>query len=60
MNKHLKEYDHSSSIECHFVGSVAYHFQIELREIIESEGMKMGAVIQSPIHGLVEYHKKYK
>ena len=39
-----------------FVGSVAYYFRDLLAEAIESEGMKMGAVIRTPMAGLLSYH----
>jgi N-acetylglucosamine kinase-like BadF-type ATPase len=39
-----------------FVGSVAYHFQEELREAVKREGIHQGIVSQSPMEGLIDYH----
>ncbi len=41
----------------HFVGSVAYFYQPVLEEAAEAVGIHMGKVIQSPIRGLINYHK---
>ena len=43
----------------HFIGSVAYHFQDELRAVCEAEGITEGAIIKKPIDGLASYHLKH-
>ena len=40
----------------YFAGSVAYHFQNELKEALAKEGLKAELICQSPIHNLIEYH----
>lgn len=40
----------------HFVGSIAYAFSAELREAAESLGMELGAIMRSPMEGLIKYH----
>ena len=39
-----------------FVGSMAFHYQAELREAAHQEGFIMGDVMKSPIDGLLRYH----
>ncbi|BDC99931.1 hypothetical protein [Persicobacter psychrovividus] len=43
--------------EVRFVGSVAYHFQDQLLEVLSEHQLHLGKVTQAPINGLVEYHK---
>ena len=40
----------------HFTGSIAWYFQEEVKEATETLGIETGKFIQSPIHGLIEYH----
>ena len=46
-----KEYD------VNLVGSIAFVFQDELREVSKELGVRIGKILKSPIDGLVEYHK---
>lgn len=39
-----------------FVGSVAWVFQDQLREALESEGLTLGPVMQSPMEGLIQFY----
>lgn len=39
-----------------FVGSVAYHFQDILTEVLKSKGVRLGKIQKSVIEGLKEYH----
>ena len=43
----------------HFIGSVAYHFQEELRSECANAGIEVGAIIKKPIDGLASYHLKH-
>jgi N-acetylglucosamine kinase-like BadF-type ATPase len=40
-----------------FVGSMAFQYRELLEEAASAEGFQIGTVIQSPMEGLVEYHK---
>ena len=40
-----------------FVGSLAYHYQAELREVARSMGYTVGVVTRSPIDGLIHYQQ---
>lgn len=41
----------------HFTGSVAYHFNTILREVLQKRGLIPGRIIQSPIAGLLLFHE---
>ena len=59
VNVHVKCFENWSSEPVHFIGSVAYHFQAELRSVCEAEGIMVGAIIKKPIDGLASYHLKH-
>lgn len=40
---------------CHFVGSIAYYFNNELRTVCERNGVKVGKIIRQPIQDLYAY-----
>jgi len=40
-----------------FVGSVAWHYQDELREAAERLNFHLGSILKTPLAGLVRYHK---
>ncbi len=44
------------SIPIHFVGSVAYFFQEELKEALQQMNLNLGDVVQHPVERLVHYH----
>ncbi len=40
----------------HFVGSIAFFYQRELKELVEKTGWKLGKIVRKPLDNLVEYH----
>lgn len=40
---------------CHFVGSIAFYFEPQLREVCEQYGVKVGKVLRRPIKELFDY-----
>lgn len=44
-------------ISVHFVGSIAYYLQDEIKEIMEANKIKVGKILRRPIDGLVKYHQ---
>ncbi len=61
VQKHLIKYDNDNgSLSCHFVGSVAWFLQDELKTSIQNQGLSFGRVIRKPIDQLVAYHKYNK
>lgn len=48
---------HRSDLPVNFVGSIASHFAGELRAVLDEEGYRPGIITQSPMEGLIAYHK---
>ena len=40
-----------------FVGSIAWHYQSELKESAARQGFTLGTILQSPIEGLLRFHQ---
>ncbi len=56
---HVKCFDGWTNEPVHFIGSVAYHFQEELRAECAKDGIEVGQIIKKPIDGLAAYHLKH-
>ena len=56
---HVKCFSNWNSEPVHFIGSVAYHFQEELKAVCAERGITVGAIIKKPIDGLASYHMKH-
>ena len=41
-----------------FVGSVAYYYLDVLRNVMVAHNYPIAAVLQDPLEGLIQYHKK--
>lgn len=54
--KNLWYYPKAHVLPVHFTGSIAFHFQSELKMAAEAEGYCMGTVLQKPIKKLMDYH----
>ncbi len=56
LHRHVFKYENYRELPIHFVGSVAFHFQEILEELIREEGLRLGVVLQKPINALFDYH----
>jgi len=54
--KHICKYDKHQELPLNVVGSIGYHFMHLLHQVAESNNVKLGKVIKSPISGLVKFH----
>ena len=41
-----------------FIGSIAYYYQDVLKKVLADNGFQVGKILQGPMEGLKEYHKK--
>jgi hypothetical protein len=41
-----------------FIGSIAYYYQDVLKRVLADNGFQVGKILQGPMEGLKEYHKK--
>ena len=53
----INQFKNSNEVSLHFVGSVGFYLQENLKTVLESKGLKIGKVIKKPIDGLVSYHQ---
>ena len=49
-----------SWLPIHIIGNIGIHFSEEIKETAESLGLSIGNIVDSPINGLIEYHKQNK
>jgi len=56
ITQQIPAYDNYRELPLHFNGSIAYHFQKELKEVIDKHGLKPGKIIKNPIEELINYH----
>lgn len=49
-----------SWLPIHIIGSIGVNFAQEIKETAESLGLSIGNIVDSPINGLIEYHKNQK
>jgi glucosamine kinase len=55
IDTNVKDYKAYKTLECNFVGSIAYYYQDELRAVFTENGIRIGKILQKPIEGIFEY-----
>ena len=55
---HLYKYEETWKMPINFTGSIAYGFQDILQELCNTYELELGTILQSPMDGLVEFHKE--
>ncbi len=55
---YIKQFDNYKDVPVHFIGSIAFHLQDELRQILQRHAIRLGTVLSRPIDGLITYHTK--
>jgi N-acetylglucosamine kinase-like BadF-type ATPase len=55
---HLYKYEETWKMPINFIGSIAYGFQDILQELCNTYELELGTILQSPMDGLVEFHKE--
>ncbi len=56
----ILQFTESSYLSIHFIGSIAYFLQDEIKQIAKKYSLKIGIFERHPINGLVNYHIKNK
>ena len=56
---HVKCFKNWKDVPVHFVGSIGHYFQDCLEAAAAETGIRLGQIIQKPIDGLIEYHKRF-
>jgi N-acetylglucosamine kinase-like BadF-type ATPase len=55
---HVTCYKNYQRVPVHFIGSIAHHFEDNLRNVANKMSIQVGTIIKKPIYGLVSYHMK--
>lgn len=53
------QFENATEIPVHFVGSIAFYLQTELREVLNEYNLNAGKILKRPIDGLVLHHKDF-
>ncbi|NER15917.1 N-acetylglucosamine kinase [Spongiivirga citrea] len=56
----IMQFENCREIPVHFVGSIGFYLEKELRAVLKEYGITPGKIIKAPIEGLVDYHLKNK
>ncbi|GAB5539631.1 MAG: ATPase [Salibacteraceae bacterium] len=56
IDRHILKYTSAKSVPIHFIGSIAYYYQNELKACLEQRDLAMGLLIRDPINQLIEFH----
>jgi N-acetylglucosamine kinase-like BadF-type ATPase len=56
VTRNLIQYPEIHQTPVHFTGSIAFHFEAQLRKIIEQNGLRLGTIERAPMKGLIKYH----
>ncbi|HKG06795.1 MAG TPA: hypothetical protein VKB19_10080 [Pedobacter sp.] len=55
VDTNIKDYPNYKALDCHFVGSIAFYYQDELRAVCQENNVKVGKILQKPIEGIYNY-----
>jgi glucosamine kinase len=55
VDTNIKDYKMYKTIPCNFVGSIAFYYQDELKEICAKNHITVGKILQKPIEGIFDY-----
>jgi len=56
VTRNLLQYPEIEKMPIHFTGSIAFHFEVQLRKAIEEQHLILGNIEQAPMKGLIRYH----
>ncbi len=55
VDTNIKDYKMYKTITCNFVGSIAFYYQDELKDVCAKNQIKVGKILQKPIEGIFDY-----
>jgi N-acetylglucosamine kinase-like BadF-type ATPase len=59
IQNHVLCYKNCFDVDVNFVGSIAYFFESELREICNKNKVRLNNIVRRPIDGLIQYHQQH-
>jgi glucosamine kinase len=57
--RNIRQYPEAQRTPIHFTGSIAFHFELLLRESAGKAGFETGHITEAPMEGLVQFHRQY-
>lgn len=57
IRRNVMQYDYKQ-YPVHFIGSVAHCYKDILQEVAQQTGIRIGKILQSPMEGLIQYHRQ--
>jgi glucosamine kinase len=58
--RNLLQYTAIKNTDIHFTGGIAFHFEAQLRKVIDQQHLQLGKIERAPMNGLIRYHLKMK
>tara|TARA_B100000035_G_scaffold244957_1_gene213504 strand:+ start:639 stop:1499 length:861 start_codon:yes stop_codon:yes gene_type:complete len=58
INHQILQFENAHKIPIHFIGSIAFFLEKEIKDALKKDNLKMGRIVQRPIDELVTYHKR--
>ncbi|PTT00685.1 N-acetylglucosamine kinase [Pedobacter sp. HMWF019] len=55
VDTNIKDYSNYRSLDCHFVGSIAFYYQDILRKVCADSEVRVGKILQKPIEGIYNF-----
>ena len=56
INHQILQFDNARQVPIHFIGSISFFLNEEIKQALEEKGLSMGRIVQRPIEELVKYH----
>ena len=57
VTRNLLQYHGIKRTPIHFTGSIAFHFEAQLKKVLEEQHLTLGNIERAPMEGLIRYHK---
>jgi len=54
--KRILVFEGHQNLPLHLIGSIAFHFQAEIKKVASEFGIELGKILQNPIQDLIQYH----
>ncbi|MFL2604754.1 MAG: N-acetylglucosamine kinase [Flavobacteriaceae bacterium] len=58
INHQILQFENAHQIPIHFIGSIAFFLEKEIKDALKKDNLKMGRIVQRPIDELVTFHKR--
>ena len=58
INHQILQFDDAKEVPIHFIGSISFFLEGEIKSALSAKGLSMGRIVKRPIEELVKFHKK--